>query len=59
FVRRFLIMFQVAEGKLPADSLAGYLPFSLRKVVRKIHSIDKSGINILQSAESKNVLVPE
>ncbi|NMC00430.1 MAG: hypothetical protein GYA35_09145, partial [Thermoanaerobaculaceae bacterium] len=29
FARRFLIMFQVAEGKLPADCLAGYLPFSL------------------------------
>ena len=38
-------MFQVAEGKLPADYLVCYLPFSLRKVLRKIYSIDKFGIN--------------
>ncbi|NMC00144.1 MAG: hypothetical protein GYA35_07685 [Thermoanaerobaculaceae bacterium] len=34
-------MFQVAEGKLPADSLVGYLPFSPMKVIRKIYSIDE------------------
>ncbi|NMC00039.1 MAG: hypothetical protein GYA35_07145 [Thermoanaerobaculaceae bacterium] len=37
-------MFQVAEGKLPADCLVYYLPFSLMKVVRNIYSIDKSGL---------------
>ncbi|MFB3851836.1 MAG: hypothetical protein ACE14Q_07945 [Acidobacteriota bacterium] len=37
-------MFQVDEGKLPADCLVGYLPFSLIKVVRKFYSIDKFGI---------------
>ncbi|NMB99582.1 MAG: hypothetical protein GYA35_04785 [Thermoanaerobaculaceae bacterium] len=37
-------MFQVTEGKLPADCLFGYLPFSLMKVLRKIYSIDKFGI---------------
>ncbi|MFB3851651.1 MAG: hypothetical protein ACE14Q_06990, partial [Acidobacteriota bacterium] len=42
-VRRFLIMFQVAVGKLPADCQVYYLPFSLMKVVRKIYSNAKSG----------------
>ncbi|MFB3851856.1 MAG: hypothetical protein ACE14Q_08045 [Acidobacteriota bacterium] len=36
-------MFHFAVGKLPADCLCGYLPFSLMKVVRKIYSIDKFG----------------
>ncbi|NMB99874.1 MAG: hypothetical protein GYA35_06310 [Thermoanaerobaculaceae bacterium] len=36
-------MFQVAEGKLPAACLVGYLPFSQMKVLREISSIDKSG----------------
>ncbi|NMB99770.1 MAG: hypothetical protein GYA35_05750 [Thermoanaerobaculaceae bacterium] len=40
-------MFQVAVGKLPADCLVYYLPFSLMKVVRKICSIDKSGLKII------------
>jgi len=39
-------MFQVAEGKLPADFQVYYLPFSLMKVLRKIYSIDKFGFNI-------------
>ncbi|NMB98937.1 MAG: hypothetical protein GYA35_01520 [Thermoanaerobaculaceae bacterium] len=47
FARRFLIMFQVAEGKLPADCLVCYLPFSLMKVFSKIYSFDKSGLNII------------
>ncbi|MFB3850992.1 MAG: hypothetical protein ACE14Q_03595 [Acidobacteriota bacterium] len=40
-------MFLVAEGKLPADFLLGYLPFSLMKGLTKIYSIDKFGITIL------------
>ncbi|NMC00334.1 MAG: hypothetical protein GYA35_08660 [Thermoanaerobaculaceae bacterium] len=39
-------MFQVALGKLPADFLLGYLPFSLMKVLRKIYSIDKYRIKL-------------
>ncbi|MFB3852182.1 MAG: hypothetical protein ACE14Q_09720 [Acidobacteriota bacterium] len=40
-------MFKVAEGKLPAACLIEYLPFSQRKVIRKIYSIDKFGLKRL------------
>jgi len=40
-------MFQVAEGKLPADYQVYYLPFSLMKVVKKIYSIDRFGLTFL------------
>ncbi len=49
-------MFHFAIGKLPADCLVAYLPFSLKKVLRKIYSIDKFGfISTYSKKESSSI----
>ncbi|NMC00344.1 MAG: hypothetical protein GYA35_08715 [Thermoanaerobaculaceae bacterium] len=42
-------MFQVAEGKLPADYQVYYLPFSLMKLVEKFILLSNLGLHFYQN----------